>query len=250
MQKGGFFLIFFSILRGNCASYKQNIMFKPDGNPSQGTLSAETLQAERNYVIQKNDYLGLEIHSNNGERLIDPNPELSQSQQVSQDSRSVAQYLVDTNGVAKFPLVGELKVEGLTLRQAEEVLQKEYGKFFISPFVGLKFNNKRVVVLGAPGGQVIPLTNENVTLAEILALAKGLNNDSKAQNIRLLRKDMVYSIDFSTVEGYRKGNMIMEPGDIIYVEPVRKPFVEGFRDYSILLTFIVSLTTIITLITR
>jgi len=67
-----------------------------------------------------------------------------------------------------------MKLEGLTLRQGEAMLEKEYGKFFEESFVVLTFQNKRVILLGAVGGQVIPLANHNVTLAEVLATAKGL----------------------------------------------------------------------------
>src|SRR5262249_46984142 len=104
---------------------------------------------------------------------------------TSNQERQEMTYLVDLNGVVKFPVVGEMKLEGLTLRQAEEMAEKEYGKFFEESFVILTFQNKRVVLLGAVGGQVIPLSNHNVTLAEILAMAKGLPNDSKAHNIRI-----------------------------------------------------------------
>ena len=237
-------------LMSGCASYKQNIMFKLDENSTANKLKPNILQAERNYLIRKNDYIVVEIFSNNGEKLIDPNPELSQTQGGAGNSKSENQYLVDLNGMAKFPLIGEVKVEGYSLREAELLLQKEFEKFFKSPYVTLQFNNKRVIILGAPGGQVLPLKNENTTLAEVLAMAKGVGNDAKAQNIRVLRGENVFLADFSTIEGFQKSNMIIEPGDIVYIEPIRKPLAEGFRDYSILLTLVVTLTTLVTLFTR
>ncbi len=54
-------------------------------------------------------------------------------------------------------MIGEIKLEGLTIRQAEEVLQQAYSKFYEDAYVVLKYTNKRVIILGAPGGQVIPL---------------------------------------------------------------------------------------------
>ena len=225
-------------------------MFRTPENYSGEQLKAEVSKVEHNYIIKKNDFLSIQIYSNHGEKLIDPNPELTQSQNGTVRTPIEIQYLVDLNGVVKLPLIGELKVEGLTLRQAEQMAQKEYEKFYKSPFVLLKFNNKRVIVLGEPGGQVIPLLNENVTLVEVLALAKGISNEGKAHNIRVLRGKEVYSVDFSSIEGYMTGNIIIEPGDIVYIEPVRKPLAEGFRDYSILITFLVSIATLVTLLTR
>lgn len=213
-------------------------------------IKREAITVEKNYIIQKNDYLKLDVFSNKGERVIDPNPELSNTS-ANQTTTAARQftYLVDLNGIVKLPMVGELKLEGLTLRQAEEILQKEYQNYFKEPFVILSYTNKRVIVLGAVGGQVIPMTNQNINLAEVLAMAKGLPNDAKVHNIRILRNDQVFIVDMSTIEGFKAGNMLIQPGDIVYVEPVRRPISEGLKDYATLFTLLFSLTTLI-LVTR
>jgi polysaccharide biosynthesis/export protein len=230
----------------SCGSYKQNIMFKvPDGY----NVKQEAKAVERNYIIQKNDYLQLDVYTNKGERLIDPDLELIRddgNQNIA--AKPIPTYLVDINGVSKFPMIGEIKLEGLSIRQAEEMLQKAYSTFYRDTFVLLKYINKRVIVLGSPGGQVIPLIDENIHLAEVLALAKGISNDSKAQNIRVLRGDQVFVADFSTIEGYRENNIAIEPGDIIYVEPIRRPISEGLRDYGPILSIVTSLTTLVIVI--
>lgn len=224
-------------------------MFRVD---DQTKVVQEAVMAEKNYVIQKNDNLQLEVYTNKGERLIDPDLELARENgsQNAVNAKQIPSYLVDINGVAKFPMVGELKVESLKIREAEELLQKEYQAYYQGAFVILKFVNKRAIVLGAPGGQVIPLVNENMHLVEVLALAKGLANDAKAQNIRVIRKDQVFVADLSTFEGYTKNNMVIEPGDIIYVEPVRRPVIEGVRDFGPIVSIITSLVTLIVIIAQ
>ncbi|MBA4053296.1 MAG: polysaccharide export protein EpsE [Marivirga sp.] len=221
-------------------------MFKvPEGY----NVKKQVETAERNYIIQKNDYLQLDVYTNKGERLIDPDLELIKDE-VNQNpaAKPIPSYLVDTHGTTKFPMIGEIKLEGLSIREAEEMLQKAYSTFYRDAFVVLKYLNKRVIVLGAPGGQVIPLTNENIHLVEVLALAKGLNNDSKAQNIRVIRGDEVFLVDLSTFEGYKKNNIAIEPGDVVYVEPVRRPVSEGLRDYGPILSIITSVTTLVIVI--
>jgi polysaccharide export outer membrane protein len=202
--------------------------------------------AESNYTIQKNDRLQLEVYTNMGEKLVDPNLESFKNAQSpsATGANTITSYLVDLKGMVKFPMIDELKLESLTLRQAEEILQKEYTKFYQQPFVVLKYVNKRVIVLGAPGGQVIPLSNENMKLTEVLALAKGVNNDAKAHNIRVLRGDQLFVVDFSTFESYKTNDMIVQPGDIVYVEPVRRPLSEGLRDYVPIISVVTGLTTL------
>jgi polysaccharide export outer membrane protein len=239
----GLYLLIGSIMMSSCGSYKQNILFKvPEGS----TLQTQLTAAEKNYIVQKNDLLQLEVYTNKGERLVDPEAVLSKDQGATPPEPKT--YLVDESGKSKFPLIDEEKIEGLTLRQAEALLQGDYGKFYQDPFVILKYANKRVTVLGSPGGQVIPLTNENMRLTEVLALAKGLNNDAKAHNIRVIRGDQIMLADLSTFEGYKKNDVIVAPGDIIYVEPIRRPLSEGLRDYGPAISIITSLTTLIVVI--
>lgn len=242
-----FFLLI--LFMTSCASYKWNIMFKSTETEVAEKLKKEALISEKNFRIAKNDRLTIRIYSNGGERLIDPNPELTETDLTTEtNSEKEPTYLIDLKGLIKLPMIGEVMLDGLTLKQAEEVLQKEYAKFFKEPYVQLSFVNKRVIVLGALGGQVIPLENENTSLVEVLALAKGISNDSKAQNMRLIRGEKVYEVDFSTIEGFHNGNMLMEPGDIIYVEPIRRPFSEGLNDNLGVVSMMIALATLLTVI--
>jgi polysaccharide export outer membrane protein len=243
------FLLPLLILVISCSSYKQNIMFKP-GELKTDPITKEVLKAEKNYVIQKNDYLKLEVFSSKGERVIDPDGELlKQMGNMAQTNlKPQLSYLVNTEGIAKFPMIGEVNLAGMPLRQAESILQKLYDLFYKDCFVALTFLNKRAIVLGSVGGQVIPLPNQNVSLIEVLALAKGLGNDAKAHNIRVLRNEQVFEVDLSTISGYRAGNLTIEAGDIIYVEPVRRPFPEAFRDYGPLVSLVVSVSSLIIVI--
>jgi polysaccharide export outer membrane protein len=238
------------VVAASCGSYKQNIMLKPSERQQPISYAAKAGELERDFVIQKNDWLEMQVYTNRGEKLIDPMPELSAPTVTTPDDRLNPQYLVDQNGICKLPMVGEMKLEGLTLRQAEEAVQKNYLQFFKEPFVLLQFANKRVVVLGALGGHVIPLTNQNITLAEVLALAKGPTNDTKVQNIRIARQDSVFQVDLSTIEGFSSGNMVMKPGDIVYAEPVRRPFTEATRDNASFLTVLISLLTLIVVLNQ
>jgi polysaccharide export outer membrane protein len=223
-------------------------MFKTDEN---STLQKQVDNVEHNYIIQANDILTLEVFTNEGERIIDPNKESQGTSTAEKGSeRPVVEFLVNNEGIVKLPMLGDLKVEGLTLRQAEEILQKEYTKYYQGPYVVLRYTNKRVIVLGSPGGQVIPLINQNVKLVEVLAMAKGIDNFGKASTIRVLRGEKVFLADLSTVEGYRQNNMIIEPGDIVYVEPIRRPFSEALRDYYPMFSILTSLSTLLIVLTK
>jgi polysaccharide biosynthesis/export protein len=236
----------------SCRAYRANIILQTDSSTYRTSLMAGKQQAENNYKIEIDDRLKLKVYTNEGERIIDPDYELVR-QNINQDAyREEKEYLVEVDGQVKFPMVGMVHLEGLTLKEAETVLQKLYSKFYKDPFVSLEFTNKRVVVLGATGGQVIPLNNENMNLLEVLALAGGLNDRAKGYNIRLIRGDLnnpeVQIIDLSTIEGMKKAALQVYPGDIIYVEPVRKIFTESLTDILPFISLIISMATLALLI--
>lgn len=246
-------LLFFAlslIVLSGCSTYKQNIMFKVGDGTKENTIQRDLLKAEKAYVLKANDLVRMDVFSNKGERIIDPDGELQKGEMGTTTVKQQTEhtYQLSPEGSLKVPLLAPVTLQGLTLREAELVLQKEYNQFYKDCFVNLQFQNKRFTVLGAGGGKVIPLTNENIKLTEALALADAMTIDSKAHAIRVLRGDDVYLIDFSTVEGYRQGNMIIMPDDVIYVEPVRKPVVEGIRDFSYLGSLVVSLGTLVIVI--
>jgi protein involved in polysaccharide export with SLBB domain len=136
------------------------------------------------------------------------------------------QFLVLDDGSVNFPMIGQVKIGGMKLDDAEDYLEEKYNEFYKGSFVRLRYLNKRVIVLGAPGGQVIPLESENISVIEVVALAGGIDEGGKARNLRLIRGDLhtpqVFQIDLSTINGMKASMMDALPGDIIYVEPTQK----------------------------
>jgi polysaccharide export outer membrane protein len=88
-----------------------------------------------------------------------------------------------------------------------------------------------------------------MTLLEVLAEAGGINNQMRLTNVRLVRGSLqnpnVYVIDLTTVEGMRRVNMEALPNDIIYIEPLRRPFIEAFKDVSPVVSMITGLSTFV-----
>lgn len=246
------FLLVLGVFLSSCQAYRQNILFTPEEGFLSEAAKFQIEKAEDTYIIQPFDYLNVEVYTNKGERIIDPNFELVEENIRNQvQGRPKPAYLVREDSMARVPMVGEIKLAGLTLPQADSVLAQAYEEFYSEPFVITTYTNKRVIVLGAMGGQVIPLANENMSLIEILALVGGLSNESKAHNIRLIRGDLdnpdVQIIDLTTIQGMRKAELKMQPGDIVYIEPVRRVVSESLRDISPILSVITSLFTILVL---
>lgn len=259
MRKNFSLFLLLMMACAGCRSYNQNIMFRTDSQRLPAGLALAAANAQRNYVIQRNDLLEIRLFSNKGEEIINDNINqnpLGGAGAAGASSYSQAgsgiRYLVQDNGVVRVPLLGNVKLEGFKLTQADSLLEKAYNNFYAEPFVETKFVNKRVVVLGASGGHVIPLQNENMNLIEVIALAGGANNTARVGNIRLIRGDLqkpeVYLIDLSTVEGMTRSTLQVKANDIIYIEPISKPLRESINDITPVLGLFTSLVSVASII--
>jgi len=226
-------------------------MFKLDENFAAGDLSQALAEAEKNYVIQVNDFLNISVFTNKGERIIDPNFELNVGQggqSSSTNRQSSSQYLVQVDGNSKIPVLGLVKLEGMTIQEAETYLEELFDEYYKESYVKVNYSNKRVIVLGAPGGLIIPLENENMSLVEIIALSGGIGQDAKSKNVRLIRGDLtnpeVFFVGLGTISGMRASILNVEPGDIIYIEPRRRVLFEAIRDVTPILSLFASLLTL------
>ncbi len=179
--------------------------------------------AVQEYKISANDVIEFRLYSNDGFKLTDVTSSTATGGQNL--NQSALQYTIDIDGNTKLPVLIQTKLKGLTIRQAEQMLEEKYSLYYIRPFVMLKIVSRRVIIFPGTGGQskVIPLEHNNTTLFEALALAGGLSNDGKAYEIKLIRratdKSEVYHIDLSKISGLPEGNIVLQANDIIYVEP-------------------------------
>ncbi len=164
------------------------------------------------------------------------------------------QYLIDRDGTAKMPVIGRVKLEGLTIREAERYLESLYAQYYNEPYIILNVQNNRAIVSPGAGGTatVIPLTNNNTTLMEALAMAGGVNQRGIASRVKLIRQNEetkereVYLIDLSTVEGLNEADLIIQPNDIIYVEPLPLLAREFIQEISPVITLITTSVSLIT----
>jgi polysaccharide export outer membrane protein len=259
MRKNFTLLLILTMACAGCRSYNQNIMFRTASQRLPPNLARAAAAAQQNYVIQRNDLLEIRLFSNKGEEIINDN--------INQNPLSGAgagRHFRVGAGRPGHPLpgrsrwrgaaaaAGQREAGGFTLHQADSLLEKAYNNFYAEPFVETKFVNKRVIVLGATGGHVIPLQYENMNLIEVIALAGGANNVARVGNIRLIRGDLqqpeVYLIDLSTIEGMTQSTLQVKPNDIIYIEPVSKPLRESIADIAPVLGLFSSLVSIASII--
>jgi polysaccharide export outer membrane protein len=187
----------------------------------------------REYKIAINDNIEIQVNPNKGAMLLEGN-----SSNTAGNSMSMAKpitALVEYDGTIKLPVLGRMQVKDLTQREAELMMEERYKEIFIDPFVKITITNKRVILFPGSSGsaRVLTLSNQNTTLTEAIAMSGGVSGDAKANRVKLIRGNpenpQVYLINLSTIDGMKKGNIVLQGNDIIYIEP-RNDYIINFTN--------------------
>ena len=197
-----------------------NVMFKQAKDEVK--YDSIPLNPSEDYRISIDDKITFLLTTNDGTDIIE---KMSGISSEKGGAVSGVEYIVRSNGEAELPVIGKIKLAGLTVEQAEDTLVSLFSGEYVEPFVQVKVTNQRVIVFPGNGSdaKVIPLMNSNTTLMEALAQAGGITDRGKANTIKLMRKvdgkRVIYGIDLSTIDGLQYVDMIVQANDYIYVEP-------------------------------
>lgn len=147
---------------------------------------------------------------------------------LSTGAGSLQTYLVDNDGFINFPVVGQLKVGGMTKRQCENYIRDKilpYMSKTENPIVTVKMASFKVTVAGevkAPG--VFNVDQEKISVIEALARAGDLTIYGKRGNVLLIREDAtgeksVHRLNLNDANLINSPYYYLQQNDYLYVEP-------------------------------
>lgn len=208
------------------------------------------------YRIAPNDMLTFQLYSNRGQMLNQRtaggmgrnSADGQQNMNQQMNLQNQFSYMVKPNGLVELPELGDIRLEGLTIEEAEALLEEAYASFYNDPFAILRVTNNRVYIFPGESGQasVVTLENPNTTLLEVLALSGGIRNRGNASRVKLIRRteegNQVYKMDLSTIEGLDAANTVVQAYDIIYVEPMPQLAREATESLTPITSLISTLT--------
>ncbi len=159
-------------------------------------------------------------------------------------------FIVDRNGYLELPLVGRIKVGGLTLSAARDSITRCFEQFIDNPVVVVKKLSFKITILGEvnkPGLYYIP--NEKITFVEALGMAGDLTNYGDRTDIRIYRKDpeerlREIKLDLTRTDALVE-NRYVYPDDVIYIKPIRRKALANINPALMVITSIISTTVIV-----
>ena len=181
------------------------------------------------YKIAPNDRLAITTYVQAGTDSQQMNSILANTDTTRQGLDSIdaaAGLLVTQNGEVRLPLIGAIKITGLTEDQAAHKLIKEYQKYIRNPYVTVEITNQRIIVIGEvqqPG--IVPIVNGTMNLIEVISRSGYLTETASRTDIRIVRGNLrdpeIRSIDLTDGKSLLTSNLLLQPNDIVYI-PARQ----------------------------
>lgn len=210
------------LILSSCTARKDVVYFQDEP-----MSEAEIKNFNTELVYNTDDLLTIDVSSLVPEASRPFNmPVVSYSESVinAQGILKMQTYLINAKGEIEFPVLGTLKIGGLTRSQATNYLKERLSEYIKDPIVNIRLANFTITIIGdvnKPGTYTIQ--DERITLPEALGLAGDLSNTALRKNILLIRdingEKHFAKLDLTSVSIVNSPMYYLAQNDVIYVEP-------------------------------
>ncbi len=211
----------------SCTSYK-NVPYMQDIEAVNRAVQQETPYDAR---IMPKDLLTITVNTSDPQasapfNLVTQTPYNVGQQNSVTSQAALQQYLVDNSGGIDFPVIGRLKVGGLTKSEAEELIRSKLLPYLKeTPIVTVRMTNYKISVIGEvnkPG--TFTVSNEKVNVLEALAMAGDMTVYGIRDNVKLIREDasgkqQIIPLNLNQADIVLSPYYYLQQNDIIYVTP-------------------------------
>lgn len=129
--------------------------------------------------------------------------------------------MINEQGEVVLPQVGKVKLGGLSNKEAVVYLEKIYSKFIQNPIINVRVLNNQATVLGEvrkPGNYLF--SSNSLRLAELIGKSEGFTDFARTSRIKIIHADgSSFMADYTDINTLTDENMLILPGDVIYVPP-------------------------------
>lgn len=226
-------MLFLLVAGGNlasCGSSQNTVYF----SNLDSTKFVQVPKAEfKEPLIQTDDILTISVQSLGEDAFAAPKSSSAVGEAITSAalssggaSSNISGFLVNKSGNVEVPMLGVVKLAGLSTSEAIEVIRERANKFYKDPTVQVRFANYKITILGEvakPATYTVP--SEKVTVLDAISMAGDLTIYGKRDNLMLMRdngdkKDIV-RLDLNSISLVNSPYFYLKQNDVIYVEPTK-----------------------------
>lgn len=203
----------------SCTPMKKFVYFQDGIGPD--TLS---FPAPKAYRIQPNDNLYIQVLTS--DEITGKYFNISSSDRYLNNDAAIelGSYKVNEGGYIDLPLIGQIKVSGLTTSEIKVLVQEGVSKYLQQASVEVKHVNRQFSILGEvahPG--TYSMYKDRISIFEALGYGGDLSDYGNRQNVKLVRHNglekEVVVLDLTKKDIIFSPYYYIMPNDVIYVEP-------------------------------
>lgn len=184
--------------------------------------------------IQKNDRLSIQVTAKNPELAVPFNvsggvysvTEKGNVDALRSEVNTERGYLVDQQGLITFPVLGTLKVEGLSLEALKNLIREQLidRKLISDPVINVELLNLKVMMMGEVSGKgIISAPDGRLTLLEAITRSGGLTNNAMEDEVMVIREEngvrKMYANNIEKTDIFNSPTYYLQQNDIVYVKP-------------------------------
>lgn len=222
-----YIMMLLTVILSSCGSTKNVAYFQ-----NSDSVNFEKSRFLYDARIMPKDQLTITVSTTNEEAAAPFNMTVPTPYTINQRSTysqaMLQSYLVDNEGMIKFPIIGTLKVGGLTKSEAERLIEGKIRPYLAeseNPIVTVRMSSYSISVIGEvnrPGSYQV--SREKITILEALAQAGDLTIYGVRDRVKLIREDATGKKEMHVLN-LNDANIINSPyyylqqNDMVYVEP-------------------------------
>lgn len=252
-----------TLLVSGCTSYQKSLYLQNE------QVLNESLEGQLyDFRIMPKDELTIVVSTTDPEasapfyRKIGQSKEGGNTSSIGMNDANLLSYLVDNQGNIDFPVLGMVKVMGLTNRECEALIREKLQPYLKeTPNVTVRTSNYKFSVLGEVGKPGTYTTDaEKVTIFEALAQAGDMTLFSVRDDVQLLREDStgvrrIYHLDLTQANVAQSPYFYLQQNDVLYVKPTKakvnsNTFSGNASMWLTLLSVVTSITTFVLALTK
>lgn len=251
-----------TLLVSGCTSYQKSLYLQNE------QVLNESLEGQLyDFRIMPKDELTIVVSTTDPEASAPFYRKIGQSKEggsssINTQNTNLLAYLVDNQGCIDFPVLGIIKVMGLTNRECEALIRKKLQPYLKEvPNVTVRTSNYKFSVLGEVGSPGTYTTDaEKVTIFEALAQAGDMTLFSVRDDVQLLREDStgvrrVYHLNLNEADVAQSPYFYLQQNDVVYVKPTKakvrtNTFNSNSSMWITLLSIVTSITSLVLAISK
>lgn len=220
-----FFVLLFVMGFSSCYNYKSIGLLQE--RPS---LPVYPKAEYENYKIRINDEV---IY-----RLITTDETISRLIQTNAGGGGnyVMSYRVYPDGTIDLPFIKNIKVEGMTFKEAGKAVEKRMRELIPDAEVKLSIANKTFIVIGEAGTGIYNITRDHFTIYQALSMSGEIQHSGDYKRVKILRESdagtEILEFDIRPKSIIESKYYYIYPNDIIYVQRASSAFYKIENSWS------------------